>query len=108
MTTYDELAAAMRRGAALRPQVFKAFFLEVDGVIGSCALGAAFEGATGTVDRDISMWVLHQAVPVFDDVHFFTCPACGRVNDMECLITHLNDTERWTREQIADFLESLP
>ena len=40
------------------------------------------------------------------------CPACGRVfheedPDMEYTIPHLNDDHRWTREQIAAWVETV-
>jgi hypothetical protein len=37
------------------------------------------------------------------------CPACGKVG-AEChltLLAHLNDDHRWTRERIADWLDTL-
>jgi hypothetical protein len=35
------------------------------------------------------------------------CPACGLGSPYNHLVMHLNDTHRWTREQIADWLETL-
>lgn len=41
------------------------------------------------------------------------CPVCGRLNNkhkqmsLDRMIIHLNDEHQWTREQVADWLESL-
>lgn len=36
-----------------------------------------------------------------------TCPVCGRTQALKRTVPHLNDDHKWTREQIADFVESL-
>lgn len=35
------------------------------------------------------------------------CPACGLTDPIRVLIPHLNDKHRWTREQIADFVQAV-
>lgn len=36
-----------------------------------------------------------------------TCPACIRLNPVSTQVQHLNDEHEWTREAIADWLETL-
>ena len=82
-----KLSEAIRIGAKLRPQSFRGFFR--DG--GSCALGAAVHAKTGRASPDFpTNWE-----------EFFGVPngLCGE-------IINLNDRKGWTREQIADWLES--
>ena len=37
----------------------------------------------------------------------FVCPECSTSRSLSELIPHLNDRHRWTREQIANFVETL-
>lgn len=76
---------AMRLGAKLRPQCRGAYY----GINGSCALGALFE-AYGLRNRA-------------GEINWETV---GLSFGLSQTIAHLNDDERWTREQIADWLES--
>ena len=99
------LSEAIRLGAMLRPQ---AFGVKFDGV-GTCALGAALDasGALGmseTVEaKRYREWNLNAW---FQEA---TCPECGRIRSlfMEGTIPHLNDKHRWTRERIADWVETI-
>lgn len=111
MSTYHELAEAMRRGAALRPQCFDSYFMfeDRDGKmtpIESCALGAAYEGETGKVDGNLT---LNEMLRVFPHVagHGCFCPACQEPLTVTATAAHLNDMHRWTREAIADWLDTL-
>jgi len=85
----------------LHPQHFGALELHsLDGtVIGTCAIGAAAQaGYQFRVDLP-ETWV--------------TCPAtdggwiCKQRQNLHCLIVHLNDRHRWTREQIADWVATV-
>jgi hypothetical protein len=97
------LADAIAAGARQRPQAFGAYFSE-DG--GSCALGAAYEGA---------YWLPHDASSVrprldrlFDCLENVRrrCPVgCKKRLPLNAIILHLNDDHRWTREQIVEWLK---
>jgi hypothetical protein len=104
-----KLSEAIREGAKIRPQWFGAFFSGGDDNR-SCALGAAMEGSELQL---MGYGPLREQWPELL-TGTFPCPA-GCKNDWRCedgqtiedLIQHLNDACRWTREQIADHLESL-
>ena len=104
-----ELAAFIRAGATRRPeQAYGDYF---KGKFASCALGAAYEG----------MYRLPENVegtrPTKDLEWFFdvlegtirTCPmdGCKKKLVLSALIVHINDAHRWSREQIATWLESV-
>lgn len=95
------LSEAIKLGAMLRPQCFGKMFFDD----GSCANGAALE-ACGEVDGT-NMYRLFPIVATRAP----RCPACSeydpRCRDICHLIAHLNDEHEWTRERIADFVESL-
>src|SRR6476646_3622342 len=102
-----KLSEAIRLGAMLRPQAFGFAFSKG----GSCALGAAQE-AMGIKSSSFRCFEESPWYPIFR--YFIAiqaqCPACGlKVTDSFSvfLIPHLNDTHRWSREQIADWLETL-
>lgn len=97
-----KLSEAIRLGAMIRPQGSGVYF----SLGRSCALGAAFEacGATAydegfATSGDYLFSILRMWAP---------CPAC--VYDHHRLgfvVTHLNDHHGWTREQIADWVETI-
>jgi hypothetical protein len=105
------LSEAIRLGALIRPQAFGSYFY--DGR--SCALGAAMEAANDVDGRLASMEDFYQRVSIpFGELR--ACPAkrChwGQhgLNDQygaDNLVVHLNDYHRWTRERIADYIETL-
>lgn len=70
----------------------------------ACAIGTAVLGANGAATRftDISALVYNK------------CPACGptcnsvwEFSKLYGVVIHLNDNVRWSRERIADWLESI-
>lgn len=79
----------------MKPQAFGTLF----NMTGTCAIGAAREA----IDcRDV--WV------VFKDTIYrnASCPVpdCGVARlSLDAIIIHLNDYHKWSREQIADFIE---
>jgi hypothetical protein len=105
-----ELASFIRAGAARRPeQAYGDYF---KGQRASCALGAAYEG----------MYRLPQQAgglrPTKDLEWFFDClegslRKCPGGNDchkqlsLAAIMVHLNDDHKWSREQIAGWLEGL-
>jgi len=102
---YHELAVAMRRGCLMRVnQTFGQFQY---GEHGACALGAAAvaeglsvsEGTTLITQTD----KLRGRFPVLSNL--LEMPR-NRWSVMEAII-HLNDSRRWSRERIADWLDAL-
>lgn len=95
----------------------------------SCALGAAYEaigagyrevtepaGAAGSSFRG-KPYVLKrpQVFQIYDTPYEWSrvfwietpCPVCRRIEQIKRVIPHLNDKHRWSREQIADWVERI-
>lgn len=103
-TTKRKLSELIREGAKLRPQCSGAFFVERmypsvgdELVTGSCALGAAYEAATGMANTDLD------SVDLFNEQMDEYCelPPDAILD----AVVDLNDNEGDTREEIADWLE---
>jgi len=103
------LSEAIRLGAMMKPQGFE--YLLQGGH--TCALGAAAD-ACGLLETDL---LLHHTLqgearrrfPILRDFKDRWCPegcAVSRVG-VEGVILHLNDSHRWTRERIADWVETI-
>lgn len=60
--------------------------------------------APGTISKQTPLWA---AVPALAE--FANCPACSlpRKKQLWGLIQHINDEHKWSREAIADWLETL-
>jgi hypothetical protein len=106
-TDQIELANAIEEGAKRRPtQAFGEYFSEKGG---SCALGAAYEGAYA-LPRDP-----HEAHSIRPRMHrLFDClesvrrrcpEGCNKRLPLNAIILHLNDDHHWTREQIVAWLK---
>jgi hypothetical protein len=103
-----ELAQAILTGAQRRREQSFGSYFGPEG--GSCALGAAYEGVY-LLPTDA-----HNAMPRRLDRFFHClenvsrrCPAgCRKQIPIGAMIVHLNDDHRWTREQIAQWLEDPP
>lgn len=123
-TNLRELAAAMRKGAAIRPQTRGILFAHKWVASGtkaycSCALGAAWEGSHPFFS--VEDWVQKSESPtesiagLVDVEQYFgltkriECinPQMGWKHEIVGTIIDLNDQRNWTREQIADWLDSL-
>ena len=102
------LFEAIRLGSVLRPQAFGDLYKDN----GSCAWGAAYEAcglqkyattasAHELRKHDEEMWPI-SAIKL-------DCPSCGRFHDEinYIIAEHLNDKHKWTREQIAAWLEPI-
>jgi hypothetical protein len=96
------LSEAIRLGAMLHPQFFgHARLIGTAGeILATCAVGAAQEAG----------FIVHVA----DDGVRVTCPTpkphwphCREPQRVLAMVTHLNDIHRWTRERIADWLETI-
>ena len=107
MDYQKELASFIRTGSQRRPvQAMGRYF---QGRNASCALGAAYEGMY-RLPADMG-----GAHPTKDLQWFFTCldtvkkcpaEACTKRLSLAAVIVHLNDDHRWSREDIADWVES--
>ena len=103
----EELAEAIRHGAVTRPdQAFGHYF---EGRRASCALGAAYEGMYRLPDNADGTRPTKDLEWFFDCLEgtIRRCPAegCRKRLTLAAILVHLNDEHRWTREQIATWLE---
>ena len=99
-----ELADAIAEGARRRPtQAFGEYF---DDLGGSCALGAAYEGAY-LLPKDVQA-IRPRLERLFDCLENVrtSCPeGCRKRLPLNAIILHLNDDHHWTREQIVAWLK---
>lgn len=93
-----KLSEAIRAGAKLGPQVQDQLFGD-DG--GSCALGAAIMGAGLARSR----LVLEEYWSILDEVE--TNPSSKKQGFVRDIITILNDCCYWSREAIAEWVETI-
>ena len=122
----QKLSAYIREGAKKRPQAFddyiRIYQVDEDHAWGpceyrTCAIGAAYEGITGKMpkpdgeDRGLVKATIYNATGIKGCKIPYPPESFGagfKIHpDILDLVTSLNDTEHWTREQIADYLESL-
>ncbi len=118
---------AMRKGALQRPQAFQVLFYWTLAALGrgeapshSCAEGALWEGTFGAPGPRVPSMDLGLEAVYPQLRRVVRCPAesqCGGLylegaltangRPVLTIVTHLNDTHRWTRERIADWLDTL-
>ncbi len=100
------LSEAIRLGAALRPQAFSTVF---DGV-GTCALGAALEsiGWKPGIDLNDAAWDYgrHLAFPLLRSLAAHPVYS-DLIDSVNSIVISLNNKHCWSREQIADWIESV-
>jgi len=104
--TNTTISFAMREGAKLRPQGFNTFFPRRDGYH-SCAIGAVCE-YRGAIPNEI--FTLRD---VADYLQIDNLPIANPITDetkipltLYGVITLMNDELNWTRERIADYVET--
>lgn len=99
---YGSFSDAIRAGAKLRPQGYGYFLQEGR----SCAFGAGREAAC---DPDAHYSEVYRMYPYLDVMKDQSCPVCQPFtvasHSLASIMFHLNDDHRWTREQIADWLQ---
>lgn len=99
------LSEAIRLGAMLKPQAFNSRARDA-----SCTLRAATE-ALGIPDHVFSDSTVLNYAALEDRYPFLvtatTHPVDGSLARATAVIWNLNDTHQWTREQIADWVESI-
>jgi hypothetical protein len=99
-------------GSRLKPQSFRALFGPVSGptgevVLGSCALGAAWDAVKLPSYPTIEPALLLLEFPELNHRRPNACPECGfQANELSAAIIHLNDLEQWPRELIADWIDN--
>jgi hypothetical protein len=99
-----KLHEAIRLGAMNREQAFNSFF---DRSGRSCAWGAACE-AIGAVFDSTHANTSHPQFREWSELSGGACPICGQYRpSMFEIVTHLNDKHHWTRERIADYVETI-
>lgn len=98
----DSVADHLRLGATIRPQGRLEWFH--DGK--SCALGAIAEAIGFPYREETSHWdELVARFPIL--ARRVKNPVTHRTDAMITVVFHLNDGDRWTREHIADWVETV-
>ena len=100
-----KLSEAIRLGSMLKPQLRARSF---DGVA-TCAAAAACD-AIGRLERWKDVWpIVKERWPIIETTAM--CPVLvlgGNIEtSVETGIIYLNDAEGWTREQIADWVQTI-
>jgi hypothetical protein len=114
MTKTVKLSELIRRGAKKRPKAKGAYFKQVEGGIGSCAIGAAVEGAgivrkaPGYLNLLNSDILSTLARKLGYDPFTRRVPNDGSIpgSNIFSYVTSMNDYTNMTREEIADVLEA--
>ena len=105
-----ELAQFIRSGATRRPE--QAFGDYYRGRSASCALGAAYEGMYRLPSQAGGLRPTKDLEWFFDCLEGSVrkCPHgndCRKTLSLAAIMVHLNDDHKWSREDIAQWLESL-
>jgi len=87
-----KLSEAITLGAMLTPQAVGHF---IDARGGRCAWASAID-ATGRGQKGWS-WTKRTV----------NCPDCGITNPAVIIVIHLNDTHRWSRHRIAEWISTI-
>ncbi len=99
------LSQAIRLGSTFHPQAFSQLVNKSNGQMRTCALGAALEAIGKLDERDPDQQLRNRFGN--DVTELVECPLCeGYRYNLLGLVAHLNDEHRWTRERIADWLET--
>lgn len=101
-----KLSAAIRTGAKKRPQQFENGFFRKDyrGRICSCALGAPWEAVTGKTSFETGEFLYNYFPEIWDAAQH---PVTNEQSELFKVAADLNDRQKWSREKIANFVESL-
>jgi hypothetical protein len=108
-----KLSDAIRLGAMSHPQVRSVlmhFNTRTHQVVGTCALGAAYVAAIGTKsssDSDPIAELEHQFPVLRKPVVMPEGTSPGATLPLSMVITSLNDVCHWSRQQIADWIDTL-
>lgn len=99
------LSEAIRLGAMLRPQALNHFITEAGA---TCAFGAAFEAIGRNIVAEADILCSGDAMQAWAicDVDVLN-PVSLEMDVLYSVVTSLNDFHGWTRERIADWVESI-
>ena len=99
-----KLSEAIRLGAMATKQAHGSWAdVDADGEASMCAMSTAWYALTGHQQHTAES---SQLVRLLDGRNV-TVPPTGQVMPLSSAIIELNDTHRWTRGRIADWLEGL-
>lgn len=99
------LSEAMRIGASWSGQCTE--FLKKSQDKTTCALGAAYEGTFGEIKQGYRIDLitqLYKKYPYLSKV--VNHPINPASTSLDAIVIFLNDTHRWSRERIADWVEA--
>jgi hypothetical protein len=105
-----KLSQAIREGAKHHEQHFHSMFQHRNRqIVRSCAFGAAIVGLFGVQRAYDNMMLSDIERETGAPLHsaLATNPVTGVEDELSEVIIALNDQQRWTREAIADWLESI-
>lgn len=96
------LSEAILLGSTLNPQGFGEFEQNspIFGTVATCAWGAAYRAIGAEIGVDPPEWEYAEKLVL-------RCPGCEFRFSVGCLIPHLNDDHRWTRERIAELIAKI-
>jgi hypothetical protein len=104
------LSTAIREGSKVRPQNCGGGYFSKNGEVRSCALGAAYEalGNSPTLSSRVNDALYATFSAEFE--HVVACPQLhcdSGLMLLRTMIVHLNDIHFWSRERIADWVQSI-
>lgn len=105
-----KLSTAIRKGCEQHPQDSGRLFTEVNNVvISSCVLGAALVGVYGQDGTALSYSELAKVFPLLEQPVNYPPGAEDFIasESLSDVMIHLNDRAGWTREKIADWVETV-
>ena len=117
-TSTMRMSEAMRLGAMMAPPIHGALFSRDNGPCQACAIGAALLAVWGEteakrqidlccyIDCAAELWPWLDHTTVVNPVDNSRLPLIGRA-DMVGIIVVLFENRDWTRERIADWLETV-
>lgn len=98
-----KLSEAILEGCKRYPrQEYKRLYYED----AACVVGAALAGINkATASYTLATARMAQMWPDFMERNLVPCPGCGIPASTYSLLVHLNDSHRWSRENIAQWLK---
>jgi hypothetical protein len=108
-----KLSELMRQGAATRPQAF-GDYTDASHCC-TCAMGAVYEAITGKLPHpeaedgtacSVVNTIIYLETDILLSGYIVVDPISHESQNLSSIISGLNDELRWTREEIADWLES--
>lgn len=109
-----KFSEAIRLGGVHGPQLFGREF-DGDDKTASCAFGGAILASGLTIEPALPGTLSLRGgspmgsirVPDHWRVGGVECPSCFHRSFLIAIVQHLNDCHRWTRQEIADFVETI-